>query len=150
MSQLKGVISKESGQDAWCERINLLSQAVSVIGEDYVKQLNDGGIVDNKIEASQLNQQSRPIEVEPLTSNQQSERHSRTNKNETTKPNHQGPLKNTKTTPSHQQRGTKKVEPQCRTNNDEPLNSNHRNEQVQPTRQHQQSGTQQSYFDSVS
>ena len=54
MLQLKGVISKESGQDAWCERINLLSQAVSVIGEDYVKQLNDGGIVDTKIEASQV------------------------------------------------------------------------------------------------
>ena len=55
MSQLKGVISKESGQDAWCERINLILQAVSVIGEDYVKQMKDGGIVDNKIEAAQVN-----------------------------------------------------------------------------------------------
>ena len=55
MLQLKGVISKDSGQDMWCERINVISQAVSVIGEDYVKQLNDGGIVDTKIEASQVN-----------------------------------------------------------------------------------------------
>ena len=54
MSQLKASINKESGQDAWCERINLLSQAVSVIGEDYAKQLSDGGIVDSKIDASQV------------------------------------------------------------------------------------------------
>ena len=33
---------------------NLFSQAVSVIGEDYVKQLKDGGVVDTKIEASQV------------------------------------------------------------------------------------------------
>ena len=51
----KAVISKEGGQEAWYARINLLSQSVSVIGEDYVKQLNDGGIVDTKIEASQVN-----------------------------------------------------------------------------------------------
>ena len=55
MVQLKGVMSKESGQEAWCERTILLSQAMSVIGEDYVTQLKDGGVVDNKIEAPQVN-----------------------------------------------------------------------------------------------
>ena len=55
MTKLKGVISKDSGQEAWCERINLISQAVSVIGEDYVTQLKDGGVVDTKIDASQVN-----------------------------------------------------------------------------------------------
>ena len=54
MAKLKGVITKDSGQEAWCERINLLSQAVSVIGVDCVKQMKDGGIVATKIEASQV------------------------------------------------------------------------------------------------
>ena len=55
MVQLKGVITKDSGQDVWCERINLISQAVAVMGEDYVTQLKDGGIVDQKMETSQVN-----------------------------------------------------------------------------------------------
>ena len=55
MLQLKGVIKAESGQDAWVERVNLISQAVPVMGEDYVMQLKDGGVMDQKIEASQVN-----------------------------------------------------------------------------------------------
>ena len=48
MLQLKGAIKADSGQDAWVERVNLISQAVSVMGEDYVMQLKDGGVMDKK------------------------------------------------------------------------------------------------------
>ena len=54
MLQLKGVIKADSGQDAWVERVNIISQAVSVMGEDYVMQLKDGGIMDQKIDAAQV------------------------------------------------------------------------------------------------
>ena len=69
MLQLKGVIKADSGQDAWVERVNIISQAVSVMGEDYVMQLKDGGIMDQKIDAAQvtINMQNTDLDAELIS-----------------------------------------------------------------------------------